>query len=122
MAWWFKASIGILRHPKVVRLRRRLGDNTGDAAWLHLLAVNAEDDCDGMLHASHIDPVGISHSINVTEQRAREVLEAMVSVGLIEMDAETGGAEITGYDDDWRPRPMTSTERSQALRRRRRRR
>jgi hypothetical protein len=47
-------------------------------------------------------------------------LSVMQDVGLIERDPETGGAQIVGWDDDWRPRAMTGTERSQISRRRRR--
>lgn len=88
----FRLSVGLFRHPKFIKLRRRIGAE-GALAYITLLAFVAQNHPDGNLEGMDADDIAIAGDY---DGDAKEFAEILLSVRLLER--EEGDAAYRVHD------------------------
>lgn len=102
---WHKCDVRIQCSPRL----RSIGTNHGEAAqqratlaWLAVLAVNAEHDCEGRLDPMYADLGYLAtYCPAVPVLQLRQALEYLAAAALIDV-APDGAMQIPGWDETWR--------------------
>lgn len=110
---WHKCDVRMQCSPRLRSIGVAEGTKAqqiATLAWLAILAVNAEHDCDGKVSAMYAD-VGylVTFCPTVSAIELRRAFGHLSQAGLIEFGA-SGELQIIGWDETWRA-TKTSTAR-----------
>lgn len=115
MRWeWAKVATDFHDNARV-----RASGRNGREVFLYLLLLNGKLDADGLLPHREVTPSAIACKVEISRQ---EVVEALARLAEIDIELirvlENGNLELLSWGDEWRPRALTPTERTQRFRKR----